>query len=80
MMVKFLRMASLKTVPEVIAALGGNDHVAKTIGASYNAVSNWRARGTFPAHTYLILNEMLRRRGHRAPDSLWAMTPVRRAS
>ena len=72
--------ATLRTVPEVIAALGGTEHVAKTVGASYNAVSNWRTRGVFPAHTYLILSEMLRRRGVRAQDKLWAMTPVRRAS
>lgn len=72
--------ATLKTVPEVIAALGGTERVAQMVGVSYTAVSNWHARGVLPAHTYLILNEMLKRRRVRAPDRLWAMTPVRRAT
>jgi hypothetical protein len=80
-MVKFptMKSTSLRTVQEVVAVLGGNEHLATTLGTTNHAVSNWRARGEFPAHTYLALQAMLKRRGYRAPGSLWAMTRAKRA-
>ena len=81
MTIKFRRMATLlKNVPEVIAALGGNDAVAAHLDTTYNAVSNWRLRGRLPAHTYLAIRTLLKRRGFEAPDRLWAMTRARRVS
>lgn len=71
---------SLRTVQEVVAVLGGNERVAATLDTTNNAVSNWRARGAFPAHTYLALQALLKRRGYRAPGSLWAMTRAKRVS
>lgn len=67
----------LKNVPEVIAALGGNTAVGNLLGVTQNAVSNWRSRGAFPAHTYVAMQMLLARRGFDAPDKLWAMTQIK---
>lgn len=37
------------TVDELLDALGGNQKVAETLGASANGISNWRMRGKVPA-------------------------------
>jgi hypothetical protein len=38
-------MARLKTIDEVIKALGGSGAVAEKIGVAGNTVSTWRRRG-----------------------------------
>jgi len=63
----------LKTVSEVIDRLGGNIEVADLTSRSSNAVSNWRGFGKFPANTYFVIRDELRRRDYTAPESLWAM-------
>jgi hypothetical protein len=67
-------MKRLATTIDVIDQLGGNNEVAAMIeGAHPKAVANWRYFGIFPANTYLVLKEALRKRGYSAPDQLWNM-------
>lgn len=63
----------LRTIGEVIEALGGNVAVRRRTGRSPQAVTNWRARGRFPRETYLLINGDLRRLRCSAPASLWGM-------
>lgn len=71
----------LKTVEEVIEALGG----LKTVGelnkrTSANAAWNWVDRGAFPPNTYVVMKKALQEIGATAPDSLWNMVEPERAS
>jgi hypothetical protein len=63
----------ITTTDEVIHALGGDQNVSEILGVHRKAVSNWRYFGIFPAATYLVLKQMLKKRGKDAPDTLWAM-------
>lgn len=65
---------ALETTDAVIDELGGNRAVGELTSSNAKAVSNWRG-AKFPAWTYLLINEALRRTGKTAPDTLWAMTP-----
>lgn len=67
-------MASeLQTVQDVIQALGGTAETARLTGKRSNHVVNWRNDGRFPAATFLLLTDQLRKRGCNAPPSLWGM-------
>lgn len=41
------------SVPEIVEKLGGTKTAAKFLGKSPQAVSNWKARGKFPAQVIL---------------------------
>lgn len=63
----------LNSTDEVIDALGGTSKVANLAGVIPQAVSNWRAAGSFPPDTYVLLKAALKKNGKSAPDSLWRM-------
>lgn len=64
------------TTSEVIDALGGTSAVAAIGGWRPTRVSNWRAAGRFPSHTYRILSGALDERGLAVPN-LWSFSEVR---
>lgn len=66
-------MNQLKSVKEVIDALGGMPTVAELTGRSPGVVWNWKDRKTFPSNTYAVLKAALKARGIDAPGSLWNM-------
>lgn len=66
-------MQTLSTVDDIIRELGGTGAVAQMLGRGDSAVSNWKAYRRFPPNTYVVLTSAIRRRGKRAPDSLWGM-------
>ena len=66
---------NIETVDEVINALGGNTRVAKALGTTSKAVSNWRKRG-LPPQTADALRALLMAKGYQAPSSLWKMTEI----
>lgn len=69
-------MKRLTTTAQVIDALGGNPALAEYAGVVHTAVSNWR-KTKFPAHTYVWLRRLMKRRRIEAPDGLWAMSEPR---
>jgi len=65
---------NLKTVPDVVAALGGNRAIAQRYGYAGErgqAVVNWKKKGRIPPELYLPMTADLRRRKCRAPARLW---------
>lgn len=65
---------ALKTVEEVVRALGGNRQVAALTGRkSLHAVSMWKSRGTFPSNTLLIMQAALESQAKKAPSKLWGI-------
>lgn len=67
-------MRTLKTVPQVLDALGGNLAVRRLLDLEGpNVVANWRWRERLPPRTYLPLSDALRRRGLKAPPKLWGL-------
>lgn len=56
-------MGGMKTLPEVIALLGGNKGVAEIFGVRSSAVSNWRAAGRFPERLHLQVDRLCKERG-----------------
>mgnify|MGYP006267170909 CR=1 FL=1 len=62
----------LQSVSEVIHALGGTKAAAHICGVGVNAVSNWRVRGAFPAHTFPRISSELLKRGAAAKFGLWS--------
>jgi len=69
-------MNNLLKSKDVIDALGGTHDVAGMIGVTPNAVINWSTFNSFPADTYVALQEELKLRGLIAPDYLWKMRPL----
>lgn len=67
-------MDTLSQTGTVIDALGGTAAVARITGRSPQAVSNWRARSTFPSDTFLVLSSALTMAGQHAPTTLWGMS------
>lgn len=63
----------LATAAEVIDALGGTNAVATMFSVGASAVSNWRVDDSFPARTFVPMNERLAQQGQRARRSLWRM-------
>jgi hypothetical protein len=66
-------MVKLQNTSAIIDVLGGNTVVAKMLGTTNAAISNWRAANRFPARTYLVLIEALERKDCTASDRLWSM-------
>jgi hypothetical protein len=68
----------IDSTEDVIHALGGDQNVADILGVHRKAVSNWRYFKVFPASTYLVIKQLLKKRGKDAPDTLWAMRGPKR--
>ena len=66
-------LRELTTTADVIEALDRVGSVAVLTGRTTNAVHNWKASGKFPANTFVVMQEALRRKGCTAPTSLWTM-------
>ncbi|MET3995005.1 hypothetical protein ABID65_006671 [Bradyrhizobium sp. S3.9.2] len=67
-------MRTLTTTEEVVAVLGGLESVCALTGALPKAVYHWTGRAEmFPARTYWVMQEALKRRKAKAPPSLWNM-------
>lgn len=65
----------MRSVAEVVEALGGDATVAKRFGVSQQAVRNWREK-QFPANTYLAITRILFDLGHTADAALWPMVDL----
>ena len=64
----------LKTVEEVISALGGPGAVRELTGRySASVVPMWKSRQSFPPNTFLLMKAALRAKGVDAPAALWNM-------
>lgn len=63
----------LKTTSDIVNFLGGNQAVAELLGVSKQAVVNYKATGTFPASSYFLIRNALKKRNRIPPDDLWAM-------
>lgn len=62
----------INTVDEVIEKLGGRGEVARMVGVTTQAVTNWRTRDRgFPPETFVVLTEALQKKNLSAPQSLW---------
>ena len=74
----------LKTVEEIVEAVGGNPAAAALAGVSAPAISNWKARGQIPAEQYFVFVEALSRVGKRADSAVFSfavddLAPIGRA-
>jgi len=49
----------IKTVDDLVEALGGTGAVARIVGVVDGAVSQWRAAGKIPPANYLLLRKAL---------------------
>jgi hypothetical protein len=69
------------TAKEVVAVLGGNAAVCTMTGADFKSVYHWTgAAGMFPARYHNMMTKALRKRGFRAPASLWNQLEEKRAA
>ena len=71
--IRSMDMMILRTAEEVFEALGGNPGVAQLTDSKATAVANWRALGSFPPNTYVVMTECLRAQGKIAAAALWRM-------
>lgn len=70
-------LIELKTVSEVVDALGGSHEVMAVAKVDkHQVVSNWVGRGRFSSRTYLRLTTALERRGMCASPELWGIDPI----
>ena len=65
------RQKHLRTASEIVVAIGGNSVLAKLTGRKTQHITNWKAQGTLPPATYLVVTDELRRLGYDAPPELW---------
>ncbi len=72
-------MRRLKTVGEIIDAIGSAQLRKLSGQRSKSAVSNWRRAGRFPAKTFYLFTSELARRGLSADPALWGMKESERA-
>jgi hypothetical protein len=67
-------MRKLQTARDVISHLGGLKRVCEITGANRKQAEHWRGRAaSFPASTYVVMMQALRRRRATAPPQLWNM-------
>lgn len=52
-------MKTLRTVEDIIKALGGVPGVSRVTGANDRAVMMWRFKGVIPAKMYVLVNDAL---------------------
>lgn len=57
---------------QVIKALGGLKAVMELTGRNYNAAWHWTRKPTFPANTFVVMQQALAQQGKKAPASLWS--------
>ena len=63
----------LASAADVIDALGGVGAVARLTRTTYRAAHNWKAQGSFPAKTHVVMLDSLNALGLSASPSLWRM-------
>lgn len=66
--------ATLKTVKQVVDAVGGSRPFRDLTGASHQKLWNWKDTNRLPPPTYLILQGELAAKGRHADPSLWGVT------
>ena len=64
---------SLQSADDVFAALGGLPGVMDLTKSKYKTVHQWKASGSFPSNTYVLMTTEIGRLGYTAPASLWDM-------
>lgn len=72
-------MKTLKTMKEVVEALGGRKATGEIFGIGETAVGNWLYQnGNFPAYTMPTIQQELVSRGLSADPKLWNFARKRR--
>jgi len=67
----------LRTVAEVVDALGGPTKAGLIAGKSVSSMSNAaNVHGRLKADCYLLMTKELERRGFAAPPELWGIKPA----
>jgi hypothetical protein len=61
----------LKSVPEIIDALGGSLSTANLAKVTRPAVSNWKHSGFIPMRLYFVFSEELERRGFKVDRAVF---------
>lgn len=61
----------LRSVDEVVKALGGTAATASVAGVGPSAVSNWRVRGKIPQENFLLVRDALAKDGKEADLSIF---------
>lgn len=61
----------LKTVDDVVEALGGTLKAAEAANVGASAVSNWKARGRLPSDRFLLISSALEREGKSVTPELF---------
>jgi hypothetical protein len=75
------RRRRLSTAREVVDALGGIAAVCKLTGAQPKAAYHWTGQAEmFPARTYCLMQDELKRRRAIAPRQLWNMMEKKTAA
>jgi hypothetical protein len=65
---------TIETIELVIEELGGPEALRKlTRRKGVSSVHTWKWREKFPAPTYTIIQDALRKKGKTAPAKLWGM-------
>lgn len=75
-----MQARELKTVDQVIDALGGTTAAATFTGRKVQHVSNWRAYGKLPSNTFLTVSQELERLGFKAEPEIWGIQSPERAA
>ncbi len=74
-----MTLRAIKTVDDVIDALGGTSATAKLMKLKPQHISNWRAEKRIAARTYRVMERHLQDRNLKASSVLWGITePPRR--
>ena len=63
-------LEELRSVDDIVDALGGRDEANRLLAVGRSAISNWKSRG-IPAARYRLINALLAERGKRAADALF---------
>lgn len=67
-------MADIKTIDDLIDALGGDSVLADALGISQPAVAMWKQRGNIAASWHLRLLVMLKRKGLSVSPEVFGLT------
>ncbi len=74
-----MKIRQLKTVEEVVAAIG-RARLQEITGRRSQNITNWLSDGRFPPTTHLICQIELAHLHCRAPGSLWGQMEPRKAA
>lgn len=61
----------LKTVDEIVEALGGTSAAASAAGMEPSAVSMWKVRGKIPSNRFLVISRLLLQAGQQADPAVF---------